>query len=304
MTTTASPPPTPKPSRKRAVPYVPSPAYLGENLAPEVSLCLDFCIEAIEAGWDIWPEHPNRRFDMVLVAREGCTTLMADGTPVPPGTQVGVHAKVALNHSVVAQLKREARRAKSWGIGPSYIVGLVPCAPRTPMEKKLAETLLGISKHGVVGLFYMFEQFNGHEHDETKRAANLKDTSKFGDVFEAGRRFSPPLLPTFWAVPGSSTTSTATEWKMGAIKFVQYALTVGPMDYEEIRVLLKKFKAGDLTTWKNMNWLIPNGSRVGSTGRKRTLYSPNPDSLSRPDLKHADVAEAMKQHEQAQAESR
>jgi hypothetical protein len=291
----------PRTRSKRPVPYVPSPAYLGENLAPEASLCLDFCIEAMRLGWDVWPEHPNRRFDMILVAREGCSTCMSDGTPVPVGTQVGVHAKVGLNHSLVKQLKREARNAKSWGIGPDYIVGLVPCAPRTPLEKRLAETLSGISSHGTVGLLFMFAQFNGHEHEETLRTELLRTTAAFGDKFTLRRRFRAPLVPTYWAAPGSSNTKMATRWKVCALKFINEIKDRGPLDYKEMKVALHKHRAGSLDLWRGAGWLTAQGHHVDpKTGRRRALYVLNINSTTRPDVVHADVAAALREHEQAQ----
>jgi len=288
--------------KKRAVPYVPSPPSLGENLAPEASLCLDFCIEALRYGWDIWPEFPNRRFDMVLVATEGCTTKMPDGTFVPAGIQIGVHAKTTLNTELVHQLKREAGRVRGWGVGPDYVVGLVPAAPRTPKEKKLAATLSGISKHGTVGLLFPFRWFNGHGLATSVRSLNLASTSRFGTPFNPTRRFKPPLIPTFWSMPGAQNTKIVTAWKVNSIKFVEEMLTKQPLDYEGIRKLLSKHKAGDLNTWKTTGWLIEQGTHVDpKTNRTRKLYVLNPDSESRPDIKHSDVAEAIKQHEQAEA---
>jgi hypothetical protein len=284
---------------KRRTPYVPSPVYLGHGLKPEVSLCLDFCLEAIEAGWDIWPEHPKRRFDMVLVAREGCTTLMPDGTPVPPGTQVGVHAKTTLNRALVMQLKREAHRACKWGIGPHYIVGLVPCLPSTERQTQLADLLLGISAHGPVGLMYMYEQFNGHEHEETKRSQNLKNISRFGGRISVSRRFGPPLVPTFWTAPGSAGAKVVSAPKVRALRFVASIQGKGPMEYTALRKELHRHRAGSFDTWMAREWFVACGKRVDpKTGRSRTLYILNPNSSSRPDIRHADIYAAMRQHEQ------
>jgi hypothetical protein len=149
----------------------------------------------------------------------------------------------------------------------------------------------------------MFEQFNGHDHEETYRSVNLADTSRFGDRIELKRRFKPPLLPNFWAAPGSKDTKVITAWKINSIKFIEEIKNLGPLDYEELTSLLRKHKAGDLKTWKDTGWLAPQGHRVDpKSGRKRTLYALNPESKTRPDVKHADVLEAMKQHEQAQDE--
>lgn len=242
--------------------YKPPPEYL-PGCAPEQALCYDFIIEAIEAGWRVYPEYPHSRFDMLLVAEEGCSTK-----GVEVGTQIGVQAKMSLNPELTGQLVRATRFTK-WS-GPDYVVALIPGAPRTPAEKNLEDIIFGLGH----GLFYVYSYFESHAHHGNLRRKNLETTIHFGQKRKFSKRIELPEL-NVWVEPGVKSPTSLTDWRTKAVKRCMELEGIGDFTRKEFQALKPKM---DMKLWITEEWVVKAGQR----GRE-FLYKINPDSSNRPD---------------------
>lgn len=249
--------------------YNPPPDHL-EGCAPEQALCYDFIDEALIHGWKVLPEYPDSTFDMLLVAEEGCTT-----TGVEPGTQVGVQAKMSLNHGLMSQLTRSTRFL-NWA-GPDYVVGLIPGPPRTKMEKGMEE-IMHTTGHG---LFYVYSYFESHEPGGYLRRSNLECLTHFGVKRKFIKRLKLPNI-NFWCEPGVRSPSPVTEWKIKAVTFCMELEKAGGMTRKQIQEYRPKINT---QTWVKEGWIIPSGEKVG----RGQVYILNPESKDRPDLLNPDL---------------
>lgn len=238
--------------------HPPPPEY--DTGQPESSLCYALVDEALLAGWDFYPEHPQGRFDIVLVAREGCSTLGAD-----PGMQIGVQAKMKLNEDVLQQLSRAVTREKKWN-GPDRLVALVPELPRTPKEKEVEGRLFALG----IGVFAAYVTFNGNDNTETRRAVNLDTLVRAGSSTPFPGRLPLPEEVPAAIQPGMSSPLVWGKWQQTSMKLLVRAsqADVTSVDADEMGVTGFKFMLQG-----RYPWLI----RVGKVGRRHT-YRLNPEA--------------------------
>jgi hypothetical protein len=268
--------------KKRPDFYQPPPPEL-IDCAPEQALCYDFIEQAIAAGWRVLPEYPNSRFDMLLVAEEGCSTA-----GVLAGTQVGVQAKMKLNVEVLGQLFNATRHTHY--PGPDYVVALVPGKSRTDSEHTLEEALRKLG----YGFFYMYDHFDGHEHPQWNRKhSNLDHMLGFGKHTEFKKRLKMPEVH-FWTEPGIASPSSVSTWKIRAIKFCIELDRIGGMTYKDFST-----HRMTISTWKNAGWVIAAPEKSG----RAQLYILNPDSKERPDRRHPELRKELEKHEEGEKEA-
>ena len=257
--------------------YRPPPDELA-SCAPEQALCYEFIDEALAQGWTVLPEYPNSRFDLLLIAGEGCST-----TGVVPGTQVGVQAKMQLNVELLGQMHRAVRYMQY--PGPDYVVGLVPAKPRTENEHVLEETFRKLD----YGLFYNYERFEAHGSRWNRRRENLSHMLHFGAHYKFGKRIKVPDFH-FWTEPGVAGPSAMTDWKQRSIRFCIELAAAGGLTYKEF-----KTHRMHVQTWLKLGWVVPGPTKRG----RSVIYILNPDAQDRPDLENESVT---KQMERARAE--
>lgn len=238
----------PKPEPKPPIPkfYDPLPEHL-PGCKPEQALCYDFIIEAIEAGWRVYPEYPDSEFDMLLVAEKGCST---QGVEV--GTQIGIQAKMKLNPKLMEQMVNSVKRP-DWR-GPDYVVALVPGAPRTPAEKGLESILLALGH----GLFYVYSYFESHDQERNKRRRNLETMAFFGKK-RHDRRIELPEI-NVWVEPGIPSPVSFSGWRIKDVKRILELEKLGTFTRSEFDALKPKMS---LRFWRHEGWVEFTGEKRG-----------------------------------------
>lgn len=226
--------------------YDPLPEHL-PGCKPEQALCYDFIIECIEAGWRVYPEYPHSKFDMLLVAEEGCSTK-----GVEVGTQIGVQAKMKLNPKLMQQMVR-SHGHPTWR-GPDYVVALVPAAPRTPAEKGQADILFALGH----GLFYVYSHFESHDRDRNLRRRNLETTAFFGVRSNRKRVVLPEIY--VWVEPGVPSPTSVTGWRQNAVKRVMALEGIGTFTRKEFKAMKPKL---DMKLWLDEGWVVFTGEKRG-----------------------------------------
>lgn len=251
--------------------YEPPPLHL-IDCAPEQALCYDFIDEAQLYGWRVLPEYPDSTLDLLLIAEEWCSTKGAK-----PGMQIGVQAKMSSNPELLNQLLKSSEVRSYRTKGPDYVCALVPVRPRTPTEQTIEYAVQRLR----LGFFYVYSYFEG---TYTSKRKNLEDLSYCGDPLKFKSRIDLPEIES-WTEPGVASPTPITNWKLRAIKFCIEAASLGDkLDY----TLFSKHKM-HIQTWLHARWII----QTGKEGR-RFLYSLNPDSKDRPDVRHAELTEKLK----------
>jgi len=262
--------------KKRPDFYQPPPPELA-HCAPEQALCYEFIEQAIAAGWKVIPEYPNSRFDMLLVAEEGCST-----SGVASGTQIGVQAKMKLNVEVCGQLLQSTRHTHY--PGPDYVVALVPGKSRTDSERTLEEM---IKKLGY-GFFYIYDHFDGHDAQWNKKRNNLDHMLGFGERTKFKKQLKLPEVH-FWVEPGIASPSSVSTWKINAVKFCIALDRAGGMTYKDFAKARMTLK-----TWRDAGWVVEKNEKSG----RAQIYILNPDSNERPDRRHPDLRKQLEGHEE------
>lgn len=269
---------------KRPKPFYPPPPEYDAG-SPESSLCYALIDEAIVAGWDFYPEHPRGRFDILLVAREGCSTALAE-----PGVQIGVQAKMKLNEELLQQLSRAINKEHRWN-GPDRLVALVPEMPRTKKEKEIESRLFALG----VGIFAAYVTFQGNDSTETRRAVNLDTLARAGAGMPFPGRLALPKEVPEGIQPGMSSPLVWSDWQQRTMRLIVRAarqeITVA--DVEELGVRGFKFMT---------NGRIPWFKHVGKVGRRFT-YVLNPEvARDRLDIKFPDMFRKYKEEDARQHE--
>lgn len=272
--------------------YTSLPPHL-QGCLPEQALCHDFIEEAQHHGWHVYPEYPESRFDLYLVAEADCTTR-----GVRPGVQVGVHAKMHANIDLLGQLQTVARRDRyRHRRGPDYIAALVPGRAVTQTEHVVGEAirLMGL------GFFYMFETHEGPNSRYNRKRANLRTLDYFGERQHAVADRLPLPELEWWTEPGVPSPTPLTAWQLRTLRFIiefEKAEVFDYLDFQKNRQ--------NIALWLHSDWVVQAGHRGP---RKRVIYKLNPNSpKDRPDLKMPEVFKRVreihgKQQEVGSAES-